>query len=45
MTSTSNTLSSEQCEGGHLQANSEAPAQRFIEDMELAMINQDHVQT
>ena len=37
------TLSSELCEG-HLDANSEA-ANRFIEDMELEVINQDHVQT
>jgi len=31
-----------QCET-HLEANSEA-AQRFIEDMELSVVNQDHVQ-
>ena len=37
------TLSSELCEG-HLDANSEA-ANRFIEDMELEVINQDYVQT
>ena len=36
------TLSSEQCDE-LLEANSEA-AQRFIEDMELSVINQDHIQ-